>query len=289
MKRTIVAAVAGVMLVGCAQPAAPIADGQAVTGQIHVITREAGSGTRGAFTELFEVEYRGEDGSFEDLISLDATIANGTGAVIGAVSGDVSSIGYITLGSMNDQVRALTIDGIEATPQNILDGIYTAARPFNIAFSGQPEALAQDFIDFIMSAEGQAVVALHEYVPADTNAPAFTGGDATGRIVVGGSTAVTPLMEHLQEAYLALNPAAEIEIQMMGSGAGMTGAIEGTLDIGMASRPLSESEMGQLNNIEIAVDGLVIVVNNANPISDLPFGAVREIFSGEVVAWEALN
>jgi len=281
MKKAVAAIMlTGVFLVGCAQGGSDT---------IHVVTRETGSGTRSAFTEMFNVQYQGADGSFEDLTYHGATIANGTGAVITTVSGDSSSIGYITLGSLSSLVRPLTIDGIQATPENILNGLYPAARPFNIAFSGQPEGLAQDFIDFILSAEGQAIVADHEYVPSSLNAPAFTGGNETGIIIVGGSTAVTPLMEHLREAYLALNPAADIEIQMMGSGAGMTGAIEGTLDIGMASRSLSASELAQLNSIEIAIDGLVIVVNNSNPISDLPFDMVRAVFTGEVTSWEELD
>ena len=280
IKKSVVTIAVGIFLAGCAQTSGD---------NIHVVTREVGSGTRGAFTELFNVEYRGADGSFTDLISIDATIANGTGAVITTVSGDESAIGYITLGSLSPLVRPVTIDGIAATTENILNGSYTAARPFNIAFLPNPNSLTQDFINFIMSEQGQAVIADHEYVPVNLNATPFTGGNEAGSIVVGGSTAVTPLMEHLVEAYLAINQVADIEIQMMGSSAGMTGAIDQTLDIGMASRPLNQNELEQLTNIEIAIDGLVIVVNNENPIEDLPFDAVRAIFSGELTNWSDLD
>ena len=252
---------------------------------ISVISREDGSGTRGAFIELFGVEVREDDGSRKDMTTKEAIIANRTDVMMTSVASDPYAIGYISLGSLNDSVKALEIDGVAATVANVKSGSYGISRPFNIATKGEPTGLAKDFIDFIMSAEGQAVVAA-SYIAVDDGLPAFSGGDATGRIVIAGSSSVTPVMEKLVEAYEKINPDARIEIQMSDSSAGMNGTIDGICDIGMASRGLRDSELEQLTGLMIALDGIAVIVNNGNPIAGLSAEEVRAIFTGEIIDWE---
>ena len=255
--------------------------------EITVISREDGSGTRGAFVELLGIEEEGADGSTVDRTTDEAVIARETNIVINNVVSDEYAIGYISLGSLNDTVKALKIDGVEATAENIKSGDYKVSRPFNIATKGEPTGLAKDFIDFIMSAEGQEVVG-EDYIKIDDNAPAFEGTLPSGKIVIGGSSSVTPVMEKLVEAYQALNPEAEIEIQMTDSTAGMTAAIEGTCDIGMASRELKESELAELTGTTIASDGIAIIVNPANPLEDISTDAVKSIYVGDITTWDGI-
>ena len=246
---------------------------------ITVITREDGSGTRGAFLGLTGVEADGEDQTTEE-----AVVANQTEAVITQVSGDPAAIGYISLGSLNDTVKALKVEGVEATPENVKNGTYTVARPFYIATKGEATGVAADFISFIMSKQGQEIVS-DGYIAVNDAAADFAGTQPEGKIVVAGSSSVTPVMEKLQEAYLELNPNATIEIQQTDSSAGMTAAIDGTCDIGMASRELKDSELAELTPTQIAMDGIAVIVNQDNALDDITMDQIRQIYTGEVTDW----
>ena len=257
----------------------------ALDSNIVVVSREDGSGTRGAFIELFGVEQKDADGKKVDYTTLDAEIVNSTSVVLQTVAGNDAAIGYISLGSLNDTVKALQIDGADATVANVKDGSYKISRPFNIVTKAEVSEAAKAFIDFILSAEGQAVVADNHYIPLD-NAPAFAGSTVAGKVVVAGSSSVTPVMEKLKEAYMALNPNAEIEIQMSDSSTGVKMAIEGTCDIGMASRALKDSETADgVASTVIATDGIAVIVNLNNPIAGLTAEQVRQIYVGETLNW----
>lgn len=252
---------------------------------IVVVSREDGSGTRGAFIELFGVQQKDADGKKVDYTTLDAEIVNSTSVVIQTVVGNDAAIGYISLGSMNDTVKALQIDGVDATVANVKDGSYKISRPFNIVTKAEVSESAKAFIDYILSAEGQAVVADNNYIPLD-NAPAFAGSTVAGKVVVAGSSSVTPVMEKLKEAYMLVNPNAEIEIQMSDSSTGVQMAIDGTCDIGMASRELKDSETAAgVASTVIATDGIAVIVNLNNPISGLTAEQVRQIYVGETLNW----
>ncbi|MCC8169535.1 MAG: extracellular solute-binding protein, partial [Oscillospiraceae bacterium] len=253
-----------------------------------VVSREDGSGTRGAFIELFGIEEKDESGNKTDKTTSEAIIANKTDIMLANVSGDDYAIGYVSLGSLSNSVKALNIDGTEATADNVKNGTYTIARPFNIATKAEISETAQDFIDFILSAEGQEVVS-DGYIPVDDSAPAYSGSMPSGKIVVSGSSSVSPIMEKLKEAYLAVNTNASIEIQTSDSTSGMNGAMEGTCDIGMASRDLKDSELAELTPTEIALDGIAVIVNNANPINDITSDTVKSIFTGEIEAWSEVE
>jgi phosphate transport system substrate-binding protein len=262
------------------EPAAEMLDSDIV-----VVSREDGSGTRGAFIELMGVEQKDANGTKVDYTTLDAEIVNSTSVVLTTVASNVDAIGYISLGSLNDTVKALEIDGAAATVENIKNGSYKVARPFNIVLGANVSEAAQAFIDFIMSAEGQQVVADNHYIPMD-NAPAYAGSSVSGKVVVAGSSSVTPVMEKLKEAYLLVNPNAEIEVQMSDSSTGVNMAIEGSCDIGMASRELKDSETAQgVTSTVIATDGIAIIINLDNPISGLTTDLVRSIYVGEITNW----
>ena len=254
-------------------------------GAITVYSREDGSGTRGAFIELFGVEQKNEAGEKVDHTTEEAIITSSTAVMLTGVAGDPAAIGYVSLGSLNDSVKALTIDGVAATVDNIKSGDYAIARPFNIATGAEPSALAQDFIAFILSAEGQAVIEANGYI-AVAGSEAYAGEAVEGKLVVAGSSSVTPVMEKLKEAYAAVNPAAEIEIQQSDSTTGINSAIEGICDIGMASRDLKPEELDAgLHSDVIAMDGIAVIVNLANPIDDLSSETVKAIFTGEITEW----
>lgn len=279
-----------------AQDAAPPAETQSVSkdegntfdGEITVVSREDGSGTRGAFIELFGVEQKNEAGEKIDYTTEEATITNSTSVVITTVAGDEKAIGYISLGSLNDTVKALNIDGAPATVETIKDGSYKAARPFNIATKGTVSETAQDFINFILSSEGQAVVESAGYISSVEGA-AFGGGKVSGKVIVAGSSSVTPVMEKLKEAYAAVNPNVEIEVQQSDSTTGMNSAISGICDIGMASRELKDSEKeAGLAPTVIAIDGIAIVVNNDNPVNELSSDQVKNIYTGDITEWNKL-
>lgn len=254
---------------------------------INVVSREDGSGTRTAFVELFEIEEKYDDGGRKDMTTKEAVITNQTSVVMTGIASDKYAIGYISLGSLNHMVKAVRVDGTEATAENVKDGTYTISRPFNIATKGEISEVAKDFIDYILSADGQGVVA-ESYIVVDDDAAPYSGAKPNGKIVVAGSSSVTPIMEKLKEAYLEINPNAAIEIQESDSSAGMMGVIEGTCDIGMASRELKDSELEQITPAQIAIDGIAIIVNNDNAVTDLTKEQVRMIYTGEVLQWSEI-
>jgi phosphate transport system substrate-binding protein len=255
--------------------------------EITVVSREAGSGTRGAFIELMGVEEKDANGNKTDHTTTGAVIANKTDVVMTNVAGDPYAIGYISLGSLNNNVKAVSIDGVAASAENVKNGTYKAARPFNIATKGKPSPLAQDFIDYIMSAEGQKIIA-GGYIAVDEKAAPFTGAKPAGKLAIAGSSSVSPIMEKLVEAYLLVNPNVNIEIQTSDSTAGMTGANAGTCDIGMASRALKDSELKTLTPLTIALDGIAVIVNKENPATDLTSAQVKAIYIGETKTWDSL-
>ena len=257
-----------------------------VSGEITVVSREEGSGTRGAFIELTGVEEKNADGVKVDNTTEEAVVTNSTNVMMTTVAGDESAIGYISLGSLNDTVKALQIDGVDATVENIKNGTYTLARPFNIATKEGLSEAAQDFVNYILSAEGQQVIADNKYIPLD-DAPAYEGKQVSGKIVVAGSSSVTPVMQKLAEAYQVVNPNAEIEVQQSDSTTGMQSAIDGICDIGMASRDLKDSEKeAGLNGQTIAMDGIAVIVNQNNDLTTLTLAQVKSIFTGEATEWE---
>ena len=255
---------------------------------ISVVSREDGSGTRGAFIELFGIEEKGADGKKVDNTTDSAEITNSTAVMLASIQGNEHAIGYVSLGSMSDAVKAVKIDGVEATTDNIKNGSYTVSRPFNIATKDGISEVAQDFIDYILSADGQKVVEENGYISQE-NTGDFTTSGAEGSIVIAGSSSVTPVMEKLKEAYLEVNSNAKIDIQESDSTTGMTSAIEGVCDIGMASRELSEEETAQgLKSQVIAMDGIAVIVNNNNPVDGLTKDQVKSIFTGETTDWSKL-
>ncbi len=264
------------------------ASGGSDLGMISVVSREDGSGTRGAFIELMGVEEKDADGNKTDMTTADAIITNNTEVMMSTVAGDPASIGYVSLGSLNDQVKALTVDGAEATAENVKSGTYKVARPFNIATKGEPTGVAKDFINFILSADGQKIVS-EDYITVDDQAAAFQTDGSTGKLVIGGSSSVTPLMEKLVEAYKAINAGAEIELQTSDSTSGMTGTIEGTYDIGMASREMKEEELAELKGTVIAMDGIAVIVNNENPLTGLTSEQIGQIYKGEITDWSEVS
>ena len=259
------------------------------TSAIAVYSREDGSGTRGAFIELFGVEEKDESGEKVDNTTEEAIITNSTDVMLTSVAGDTYAIGYVSLGSLNDTVKAVKIDGAEATVENIKSGTYKIARPFNIATKGEVSEAAQDFINYIMSGDGHKVISDNGYI-GDDSAAAFESNGAEGKVVVGGSSSVSPVMEKLIEAYKAVNANVEIELQTSDSTTGMTGAADGTLDIGMASRELKDSETEEgLIATKIAMDGIAVIVNQENPVEDLSSDTVKGIFTGGTTTWDAAN
>ena len=286
MKKIAVMALAAVMAAGMAVPtmAADVS-----SDPITVVSREDGSGTRGAFIELFGVEEKDADGNKVDNTTEEAEITNNTAVMMSTVAGDVDAIGYISLGYLNDSVKAVKIDGVEATAENIKSGEYKVSRPFNIATNGEVSDVAQDFIDYILSPEGQAVIEENGYISIDDVKDAEST-QPEGKVVVAGSSSVTPVMEKLKEAYAEVNPNAEIEIQQSDSTTGMTSAIDGICDIGMASRELKDEELeAGLTSTTIANDGIAIIVNNDNPTDDLSVDQVKSIYVGETTTWGDLT
>lgn len=250
---------------------------------ISVVTREEGSGTRDAFTELTGVLVKDGDNKTDNTTTSAVTI-NSTEAVITNVKDNETAIGYISLGSLNDTVKALKIGGVEATADNVKSGDYAVSRPFNIAYKGELSDVAQDFVDYIMSSDGQKIVSDNGYVTVSENA-AYSGKKPSGKISVAGSTSVSPVMEKLAEAYQKVNTNAKVEIQTSDSSAGMQSAMGGTCDIGMASRDLKDEEKSALKVETIAKDGIAVIVNNANTCDDLTLDQVKSIYTGETTVW----
>jgi len=256
---------------------------------ITVISREDGSGTRGAFIELTGVQTKDANGTKIDRTTTEAEISNDTNVVITTVAGNAYAIGYISLGSLNDTVKALKVGGVDATVANVKAKTYVLSRPFLIVTKGEVTGLKKDFINFILSSQGQKVVADNNYIAIAENATAYTSTGLTGKIVVGGSSSVTPVMEKLAEAYKALNTGVTIEVQMSDSGTGITAATNGTVDIGMSSRELTDAEKAALTPTQIATDGLAIIVNKANTTTDLTKAQITSIYIGETTKWSDIK
>ena len=291
MKKSVSLLLAGLMLCGAlagcgsndANTSNSSTDDSASTGMsgaITVISREDGSGTRSAFVELTGVEDDNGDNT-----TAEAEIANKTDVVLTSVAGNESAIGYVSLGSLNGTVKAIQVDGVDATVENVKSGDYTLSRPFNIATKGEPTGVAGDFINFILSADGQAIVEEEGYIKVNDAAEAFTTDGSEGQIAVGGSSSVSPVMEKLIEAYKAVNPKAKIELQTSDSTSGMTGAMDGTFAIGMASRELKDEEKAELTPTSIALDGIAVVVNPANSITGLTMDQIKSIYTGKTTDW----
>lgn len=256
-----------------------------MTGAISVISREEGSGTRGAFVELMGVV----DEDDNDITTVNAEITNSTSVMLTTVAGNPMAIGYVSLGSLSDEVKAIKVDGVAATVEDINNGTYKVARPFLVAYKdGSLTDVAQDFLNYIMSDDGQAIINEEGYISvAEGNT--YTASGMTGRIVLAGSTSVSPVMEVLADAYKALNPDVTIEIQQTGSGAGITSAIEGVCDFGMSSRALTDEEAAELVNTQIATDGIAVVVNNENPVEDMTSDQIKGIYLGEITDWSEIQ
>ncbi len=249
-------------------------------------SREDGSGTRGAFIELFGLEEKDDQGNKVDTTTDAAAITNSTSVMMTSVKGDPGAIGYISLGSLDDSVKSLKIDGVEATADNVKDGSYKIARPFNIVTTDELTPAAQDFITFIMSKEGQTIVEDNGYIAVSEDAASYTPTGTSEKIVVAGSSSVTPVMEKLAEAYEQANPEATIEVQQSDSTTGVTMAVEGTCDIGMASRELKDSETGKgAQSQAIARDGIAVIVPVESVIEGLTSDQVKQIFSGKITSW----
>lgn len=283
MKKIISLVIASVLLIlgiaGCG------AKGFDENGDITVISREDGSGTRGAFIELFGIEQKDADGNKVDYTIESADITNSTEVMMTSVAGNTQAIGYISLGSLNDTVKALKIDGVEATVEAIKDGSYKISRPFNIATKGDLSEVSQDFVNFILSADGQAVIEDKGYISVTTNA-AYSGTKPSGKIVIAGSSSVTPVMEKLKEAYLAINPNATIEINQSDSTTGMNSVADGVCDIGMASREVKDSELEKgLTPTVIAMDGIAVIVHKDNTLDSLTVEQVMGIYTGTITTW----
>lgn len=275
---------------GCSSPetqsGSPSASEAQTSNQISVYSREDGSGTRGAFIELFGLEEKDAAGNKVDMTTAAAAITNSTSVMMTSVASDPDAIGYISLGSLNDTVKAVKIDGIEATAQNVKSGDYKVSRPFNIVFAENLSAPAQDFVDFIMSSDGQTIIEDNGYIGVDENAAPFTATGASGKVVIAGSSSVTPIMEKLAEAYKAVNPDVTVEVQQSDSTTGVNMAIEGTCDIGMASRDLKDSEASSgVSATAIAKDGIAVIVAPASIVDSLTSDQVKAIFSGEALTW----
>lgn len=277
-----------VLVLGCMALTSCGSDTAGKGGNITVISREDGSGTRGAFVELFGIEEI-NNGEKMDMTVDTADITNSTSVMMTSVSGNVRAIGYISLGSLNDSVKALNVDGAEATAENIKNGTYKVSRPFNIVTKDDVSEVTGDFIKFIQSQEGQKVVEDNHYI-SESNAGNYMGTKPSGKIVVSGSSSVTPVMEKLKEAYSELNPNAEIEIQQSDSTTGVTNALSGVCDIGMASRELKDSEKEKgANATVIALDGIAVIVNNENPLSNITSEQVKQIYTGETTGWDDIH
>lgn len=284
----VIAAMAATMFTACGSSSSGSSDSDA-SGKISVISREEGSGTRGAFIELFGIETKDKDGNKTDNTIKDAEITNSTAVMIQTVQGNKAAIGYISLGSLASSVKALKVDGNEASVENVKKGTYKVSRPFNIVIGKKTNAAAKDFINYIMSKEGQKIVEKEGYVPEDTS-KTYSKSDASGKISVAGSSSVTPLMEKLAEAYQKVNSDVKVEVQESDSTTGITSATEGVCNIGMASRDLEKKETDKgVKSKEIARDGIAVIVNKDNSLSEITSEQVQKIYTGEITKWDELK
>ena len=260
------------------------------TDAISVLTREEGSGTRGAFIELLGIEEKNADGKKVDKTIDTAETTNSTSVMITTVQGNKAAIGYISLGSLDkSKVKALKVDGAEAATDNVKSGEYKVSRPFNIATKGDATGVASDFIKFILSADGQAVVEKNGYI-SEGNTGAYKASGQKGKITIGGSSSVTPVMEKLKEAYVKVNPDVTVDVQQNDSSSGMKGAIDGIYDIGMASRDVKDSEKeAGLNTIKIALDGIAVIVNKDNTLDAITSEQIKNIYTGSLTKWSEIK
>lgn len=264
-----------VMVTGCAKKE---------NTQITIVTREEGSGTRDAFVELTGVMVKDDQGNKVDRTSKNAVTMSSTQGVMSNIAGNEMAIGYISLGSLNESVKAVQVNGVEANAQNVKDGSYVLSRPFNVATKEMVSEVTQDFMNYMMSAEGQKVIEANGYISV-TSGDAFVSTRASGKIVISGSSSISPVMEKLQEAYLNINPNATIELLTTDSSSGMNDAKTGKCDIGMASRALKDSEKETLQSMTIAMDGIAVIVNQNNAVNNLSLDEIREIFTGNTTTF----
>ncbi len=256
---------------------------------ISVLSREEGSGTRGAFVELFKIEKKDANGKKVDYTTDEAAITNSTAVMLTSVAGDKYAIGYVSLGSLNSSVKALKIDGAQASVANINNGSYKVSRPFNIAVKDNLSPAAQDFLNFVFSAEGQKIIEKNKYIPVPVS-KTYTSSQVSGKVVCAGSSSVSPVMEKIIEAYKSVNPNAKVELQTSDSSTGVKNAINGSCDIGMASRGLKDSELAQgIKGMVMAIDGIAVIVNNENPTEELSKAQVEAIFTGKTTKWNKIN
>lgn len=276
MKKILAVALSAIMALGVLTGCGSSSD------NISVISREDGSGTRSAFTELMGVMVDDVDNT-----TASAEISQSTSVVLTTVAGNTSAIGYVSLGSLNDTVKAVKVDGVEATVDNIKAGSYAVSRPFEVVTNDNLTDLSKDFISYILSKQGQDIISEEGYITIDDNAAEYeTKKEMSGKIVLAGSTSVSPVMQVIADAYMALYPDVTIEIQQTGSGAGITSTIEGACDIGMSSRALKDEELAEgISETTIAMDGIAVVVNNENTVEDLTSEQIRQIFTGEITSW----
>lgn len=265
----------GSVLTGC---------GSNADAAITVVSREDGSGTRGAFTELMGIMVDDKDNTVST-----AEVTNSTSVMMTTVAGDENAIGYISLGSLDDSVKAVKVDGVEATVDNIKSGDYKVARPFEICIpkDGTSE-VAQDFIDYMLSDDGQKIISDEGYISVESG-KTYEASGKSGKITLAGSTSVSPVMEKLTEAYKKLNPDVTTEIQQTGSSAGIESATEGACDIGMSSRELKPEELDALQEIQIAMDGICVIVNNNSSVEDLTSDQITKVYTGEITKWSELQ
>ena len=288
MKNQIIKILFGVALVAVCATGCGKNQKNAAGEEISVVSREDGSGTRGAFIELFGIEEEDENGEKVDKTYEKAEITNSTSVMLTTVEGNKNAIGYVSLGALNDSVKAVKINGVEATQENIENKSYTISRPFNIVTKAGLSDVANDFISFIMSKDGQAVVTEEKYISVSNEE--FKSTMPEGKVIVAGSSSVTPLMEALKEAYLKVNKNATIDIQQNDSTTGVNSAIEGICDIGMASRELKDTEVaGGVKSTAIAMDGIAVVVNKGNAVDNLTKHQVKLIFTGETTTWDKVK
>ena len=252
---------------------------------ITVVSREDGSGTRGAFTELLGIAVDDVDNTIDT-----AEITNSTAVMLTTVSGNTNAIGYVSLGSLSSDVKAVKVDGVEPSVEDIKNGSYAVSRPFNIVTKAEVSDLAKDFITYIESSDGQAVIEDEGYISSNENAQPYTTTNLNGTITIAGSTSVAPVMEVLADDYMKLNGGVTIEIQQTGSSAGITSTIEGVCDIGMASRELKDSETSQgVSSQVIAIDGIAIIVNNDNTVDTLSAEQIKDIYTGAITTWSEVK
>lgn len=287
MKKTVVTTVAALLVAACLAGCGTGGNGEAFNkdSDIAVISREEGSGTRGAFIELFGIEEEDADGNTVDKTVATAEQTNNTAVMMTSVNGNPYAIGYTSLGALNDTVKALKIDGTEATVDNILSGAYKIARPFIVASKADASDAAKDFLAYIMSDEGQKVITDDGYVSVGSNG-AYTPTEASGKVVIAGSSSVTPVMEKLVEDYETRNSNVTVDVQQSDSSAGISSLADGTCDLGMASRELKDTETAKgITGTVIAQDGIAVIVNKENPVEELTPDQVKQIFTGAETTW----